>query len=1148
MAHSGFVHLHNHSQYSLLDGASRIGDMVEVAKKMNMPALALTDHGNMFGAVEFYKTAIAGGIKPIVGMEAYVAGTSRFDHKKVIGYPDGGFHLVLLVKNQVGYKNLMKLASSAYREGFYHRPRIDREILSEHHEGLIALSACQKGEIPYMLRDDRIDKAEDAIEYYGNLFDGDFYIEIQNHGLDFEIESIPKLVDIAHKYDLPLICTNDCHYMHQRDAEAHDALLCIQTGKLIADTNRMKYNTDQIYFKSSEEMRELFADYPEAIENTVKVAERCNIEIETGRLLLPAYPIPDKTKTADQFLEDLARKGLSERYDEITDVLETRLSYELSVIKQLGWAGYFLITADFIDYARKTDIPVGPGRGSAAGSLVSYCLKITNVDPIKYELLFERFLNPERISMPDIDIDFGDRKRDQIIDYVVKLYGRDNVTQIITFGTMAARGVIRDVGRVLSMPYGDVDRIAKMIPAVPDMTLKKAMKQNPDLKQLVDSDVRVAKLMELSQTLEGLTRHASTHAAGVVIAPNDLTNYVPLYKGSKGEITTQYDMKRVEQIGLLKMDFLGLRTLTVIDDAIKMIEAGHGKKVDLDALDLEEEKIYQMFGAGHTIGIFQFESSGMRDYLRKLKPSVLTDLIAMNALYRPGPLDSGMIDIYINRKQGREEVKFDHPLQEEILQDTYGVIVFQEQVLQIANRLAGYSLGQADLLRKAMGKKDPEIMQAEKKRFIAGAVANKIDRKVAERIFDLIETFARYGFNRAHSTCYALLAYQTAWLKIHYPREFMAASMTSEMGDSDRVVVLIEECRRMGIEVLPPDVNESAGMFTVVGQQIRFGLLAVKNVGHGPVEEIIKACRETGRFASLADFVARVDLHSLNKRALESLISAGAFDSINSNRRAMSEVLEAMISYGQNVQEKSHTVDMFGGGTDDATRRAPDLPDVEDYPLAVKLTAEKNMLGFYVSGHPLARFRRELANFGSVATDKIDSADDGREVLIGGIVQTKKVMLDKRGNQMAFITIEDFAGSMELIIFSDCYEKSKEFLEVDRIILASGRVSTREGQSAKLIVSNVLPLKELSRHFDCRLVLRLDRKDFAKIDKVWPILESHRGQKEVILATRKNGDELYIRPKNLMVDLSGDMVDSLKEILGESKAFLAPAGMFRRSK
>lgn len=1139
MAFSGFVHLHNHSQYSLLDGASRIDDMLEQAKKFKMPALALTDHGNMFGTIEFYKKARSAGIKPIIGMEAYVAGTSRFDHKRVAGYPDGGFHLVILAKNQTGYKNLMKLASTAYIDGFYHRPRIDREILKEHYQGLVVLSACQKGEIPYWLARGEQEKAEEACRFYAELFQDDFYIELQDHDLPMEKEAIPKLVALAQKYSLPLVATNDCHYIKRQDAEAHDALICIQTGKLVSDTDRMRYNTDQIYFKSPDEMREVFAEYPQAVENTVRIAERCNLEIELGNLLLPAFPIPDKKKEPAQYLEDLCREGLKDRYPEITKEVEDRLTYELSIINQLGWAGYFLITMDFVKYAREHGIPVGPGRGSAAGSIVSFSLGITNVDPLKYDLLFERFLNPERISMPDIDIDFGDRWRDKIIDYVVDKYGRKNVTQIITFGTMAARGVVRDVGRVLAMPYGEVDKIAKMIPAAPDMTLAKAIGQNSELKELIESDVRVEKLITLSKTLEGLTRHASTHAAGVVIAPADLTDYVPLFKSSKDEITTQFDMKWVENIGLLKMDFLGLRTLTVIHDALEMIKSGQGKEIDLDNIDLDDEKIYQLFGNGNTIGVFQFESSGMRDYLCKLKPTVLTDLVAMNALYRPGPLDSGMIDIYINRKHGKEKVSYEHPLLEKTLKDTYGVIVFQEQVLHIANRLAGYSLGQADILRKAMGKKIASMMAEQKKIFIAGALKNKVEKQVAEHIFELIETFARYGFNRAHSTCYALVAYQTAWLKVYYPHEFMAAALTSEMGDSDRVVILMEECRRMGIEVLPPDINESLGNFTVVENKIRFGMLAIKNVGKGPVEHIITAREQGGKFESLADFVSRVDLHALNKRALESMIKAGTFDSQHSNRQAMLEKLDEMVNFGQGIQKDSHTVDMFGSGKEDQTRRAPDIETTgPDWSLSQRLNYEKEMLGFYVSGHPLSTYRHELEQFATIDTLHLTEAADGREVYLGGIIQTIKVLPDKRGNQMAFVTVEDFKGSLELILFSDCYENSKEFIKVDGVILASGRISTREGQAAKLIVDRVAPLDRLAEYYNCRLVLNLDRKDYERLPDFWPLLQANQGDQEVRIRTRCNGEEVWIRPRHLKVRLTGEMVGNLKELLGDNKAYL----------
>ncbi|MFH1687068.1 MAG: DNA polymerase III subunit alpha [bacterium] len=767
MSFANFVHLHTHSQYSLLDGACRLDNVIALAKQMQMPALAITDHGNMFGAIEFYQKAGKAGIKPIIGTEAYVAGGSRHDRQPSTHYPDGGFHLVLLAKNNTGYQNLIKLSSAGYLEGFYHRPRVDKELLRKYSEGLIASSACLKGEVNWRLMQGQVEQAVATARELQDIFGpGNFYLEIQNHGIEQELLIIPKIEAISRETGIPMLATNDCHYLQKEHAPAHDALLCIQTGKMIEDQDRMRYRTDQIYFKSAGEMEKVLGDFKDALQNTIAVAEACNVELELGQLKLPVFPIPTEFVNPDQYLEHLCREGVGRLYSQVTKEIQKRLEYELGVIKQMGYAGYFLIVKDFCDYARDQKIPVGPGRGSAAGSLVSYALGITTVDPIRFGLLFERFLNPERISMPDIDIDFADRGRDKIIQYVIEKYGEDNVCQIITFGTMAARAVVRDVGRVMSMPYGDVDKIAKMIPLAVDMTLDRALKESPDLAKLVKQDQRVAKLIDYSKTLEGLARHCSTHAAGVVIAPSALTNYVPLFKGTRNEITTQFDMKRVEQIGLLKMDFLGLRTLTVIDDAVKLIGQTHPDVVlDVDHVSLDDPDVYRVFAEGNTIGIFQFESAGMRDYLRKLAPENFTDITAMNALYRPGPLDSGMVDEYIKRKRGAASIEFLHPILEEVLKDTYGVIVFQEQVLKIANLLAGYSMGRADLLRKAMGKKDAALMAEQKREFLAGAAAKKVKPAVAEEVFHQIETFARYGFNTAHSTCYAYIAYQPAWLK-----------------------------------------------------------------------------------------------------------------------------------------------------------------------------------------------------------------------------------------------------------------------------------------------------------------------------------------------------------------------------------------------
>lgn len=1142
MKYANYVHLHTHSQYSLLDGACRLDKVIELAKEYKMPALAITDHGNMFGAVEFYTKATKAGIKPIIGTEAYVAGGSRFNKKPDGKYPSGGFHLVLLAKNQTGYKNLIKLSSSGFLEGFYHRPRIDKELLRQHSEGLIATSACMKGEVNWNLLGNDVDNAvASALELQEIFGEGNFFLEMQNHGIEKEKLLIPMIDTIARQTKIPMVVTNDCHYLHRKDAEAHDALLCIQTGKLVEDSDRMRYNSDQIYFKSADEMYKLFGDFPEALENTVRIAEACNLELEMGTLHLPRFDIPTPFVDADEYVRHLAERGMNERYKKITDEIKERLDYELGIIKQMGYAGYFLIVKDFIDYARSQGIPVGPGRGSAAGSLVSYTLGITNIDPIKYSLLFERFLNPERISMPDIDIDFADRGRDKIIEYVVKKYGKDNVCQIITFGTMAARAVVRDVGRVMAVPYSEVDKIAKMIPLAVKMTLEQALHQNPDLKELYDNNVQVKKLIDLSKTLEGLARHASTHAAGVVIAPSALTDFVPLFKGSRDEITTQFDMKIVEKIGLLKMDFLGLRTLTVIDDTLKMVEENHGKKIDIDSINLDDKKVYKLFGRGDTVAIFQFESGGMRDYLRRLKPENLTDITAMNALYRPGPLDSGMIDTYIKRKKGEEKVSFLHPRMEKILKDTYGVIVFQEQVLQLANSLAGYSMGKADILRKAMGKKVAELMAEQKKEFLKGCDGQKIDPKIAQEVFDQIETFARYGFNKAHSTGYAYVAYQCAYLKTYYPSEFMAANMTSEIDSSDRIYILLDECRQMGINVLPPDVNVSEKHFTAQKGEIRFGLWAVKNVGEGAVEAIVDARTEDGPFESLEDFVSRVNLKSVNRRALESLIHAGALDNLPGRRSQKSAVVEEMIEFGHKVQANSQNADLFAAGGTVIERKAPEMPDLPDWSISQRLSIEKEVLGVYVSGHPLDRFREELHRFGTVDTEAIAAIKDGREVRFGGIISALKIMNDKRGNRMAFATLEDFKGKVEAIIFSSCFENTKDFIAVDNIIMVTGRVNTRENEAPKVIVSDIFPMDKLSERFECQLVLKVGEKTAEKeINAVTKTLEKNRGETPVMISARRNGQEYLIRSRKFGVSPQINAINKLKEILGNRAVFLAP--------
>ncbi len=1144
MKYSNFIHLHTHSQYSLLDGACRLDSAIKLAKEYKMPSLAITDHGNMFGAIEFYTKAISAGIKPIIGCEAYIAGGSRLDKKPSNIHPDGGYHLVLLVKNMIGYQNLMKLSSYGFLDGFYHRPRIDKQILREHSEGLIATSACMRGEVNWNLLAGETELAAATAREYQDIFgEGNFFLEIQNHGLEKEEILIPKIDAIARETGIPLVATNDCHYLQQKDAEAHDALLCIQTGKFVSDTDRMKYNSDQIYFKSPDEMNYLFGDFKEAIENTVRISEACNIEIELGNLKLPIFPIPKPFVDADEFLLHLCIEGLNERYGEINEEVQTRLDYELGVIRQMGYAGYFLIVKDFCDYARNNGIPVGPGRGSAAGSLVSYALRITNVDPIKFGLLFERFLNPERISMPDIDIDFADRGRDKIIQYVIEKYGKENVCQIITFGTMAARGVIRDVGRVLSVPYGEVDKLAKMIPEGPGITLDAALKKVPELRELRKNDKRIDKLLTYALTLEGLARHCSTHAAGVVIAPSALTNYVPLFKGSKDEITTQYDMNMVEKIGLLKMDFLGLRTLTVIDDTLKMVEKNHGKKIDIDNIPLEDPEVYKIFAKGNTIGVFQFESSGMRDYLKKLGPESFTDITAMNALYRPGPLDSGMINTYIECKHGHQKIEFLHPVLKEILGDTYGVIVFQEQVLKIANNLAGYSLGRADLLRKAMGKKDANLMAQQKKEFLEGADSKKIDRKISTEVFNQIETFARYGFNKAHSTCYAFIAYQTAWLKFYYPNEFMAALMTSEMNTTDRIYILLEECRRMGIEVLPPDINESNIDFYVVEGKIRFGLKAIKNVGENPSQAIVSERKKDGPFANLPDLVTRLPLRSLNRRILESLISAGACDALDGERAQQHSIVEAILEYAHKVAAHSNSHDLFADSGDIVTRVAPALPEGLEWSSSEKLANEKAMLGFYISGHPLDKYRNTLKSFTNLTMDNLTNAVDGREVTVGGIIASVKQLTDKKGNLMAFVTLEDYNGTVELILFSDCYEKCREYIEEDKMVLVAGKISTREEESAKVLCSEVLALERLADKYKCQLVIKVGEYSSDKIiDEALESLQNYKGSTPVLFAATINSSEVYIKSKKYSVNTDFEMLKNLKDILGDSSVYLRPMG------
>src|SRR5687768_2483050 len=980
-----FVHLHLHTEYSLLDGASRPEKLAAKVAQLGMPACAITDHGNMFGAVEFYNAMKAQKVKPIIGCEMYVAYGSRHDKAGVEDQQaDAGAnnHLIVLAATNEGYRNLVKLVSAGYTEGFYYKPRIDKELLREHREGLIVLSSCLKGEVSQALAGGNYGKARDAALQYKEILGADnYFLEIQDHGIPDQQKIVPMMAQLGEEVGLQLVATNDSHYLDKDDAFAHEVLLCIGTGKTLGDEKRMKFYSDDFYVKGPDEMRRVFSEYPEAANNTVRIAERIKTSFDVKGYHLPNFPVPEKYNAADYFAH-IAREGLKKRLAERKRTREPqeywdRLEREIDIIKSMGFPGYFLVVWDFIKYAKDSGIPVGPGRGSAAGSLVAYSMRITDVDPLEYQLLFERFLNPERISMPDIDIDFCMNRRGKVIDYVREKYGEENVAQIITFGTMAAKSVVRDVGRVLGHQYGFVDKISKMIPGGPGVTLTDAKKDSPLLADAIKNDEEVRKIIEIGERLEGLSRHAGMHAAGVVITPEPVTNYVPLYRTNRDEIVTQFDMRVVEKMGLVKMDFLGLRTLTVIDDAIKSAKAVEGVDIDMDGIPLDDPEVFRLFQEGRTKGVFQFESGGMVDLLRKARPTQFEDLAALNALYRPGALDAGMVDEYVRRKNGKT-VKYLVPVMKEVLEETYGVIVYQEQVMQIAQRVAGYTLGRADLLRKAMGKKDAAMMAAERVKFVDGAVANGYEKKKANEVFDYIEPFARYGFNKSHSVAYALVAYQTAWLKVHYPRHFMAALMSSEMDRTEAIVKFISEAKSMGIEVLPPDVNESRMFFTVVGPNIRFGLGAVKGVGESAVESVLEARQRIGRFSSLLGFCEEVDLRACNKKVLEALIKSGSFDFLGSSRKALFDQLDSTADSAQRAKDEKERgqnslFGMFAAAApkpraDSALQpalKAPEWPEDE------RLRYEKETLGFYITGHPLNKFNEELRLFATANTETL---------------------------------------------------------------------------------------------------------------------------------------------------------------------------------
>ncbi|RII29272.1 MAG: DNA polymerase III subunit alpha [Geobacter sp.] len=1060
-----FVHLHLHTQYSLLDGAIRLEDLIAKAKAHDMPAVAITDHGNMFGAVEFYLKCRKAGVKPIIGCEVYLAPDSRFS-RDAKGISDAAYHLVLLCQDMVGYRNLSYLTSAGYKEGFYYRPRIDRELLSGHSDGLIALSACLKGEVAMQCGRGRMEDAVATARWYSELFPDRYYIELQENTLPEQDVVNKRLLEVASELKLPLVATNDCHYLNREDARAHEVLLCIQTGKTMSDPTHMKFSAEEFYVKSPEEMARAFSYAPEAVANTVAIAERCNLELPLEKEYFFPHFEPPEGKTHDEMLEELAAEGLKERmvtilakYPEMPlerqQAYFDRLQIELDCIRQMKFPAYFLIVSDFIRWAKNKGIPVGPGRGSAAGSLVAYAIKITDLDPLPYNLLFERFLNPERISMPDIDVDFCQDRREEVIQYVVEKYGRERVCQIITFGTMKAKAVVRDVGRALNMPYGDVDRIAKLIPDDLKMTLEKAIKQEPQLKEMADGDPQVKDLLDTATCLEGLTRHASTHAAGVVVAPQQLEEYLPVYKDQKtGSINTQYSMKYVEMVGLVKFDFLGLKNLTVIQNAVRLVRDGKDPDFDITRLRDDDKESYDLITAGNTTGIFQLESSGMKEMLVKLKPSCFEDVIAACALYRPGPLGCGMVDDFIERKHGRQKVVYDLPQLEPILKDTYGVIVYQEQVMQISRTLAGYSLGRADLLRRAMGKKDPVVMAKEKEPFLAGAKEQGIDPKKAEMVFDQMAKFAEYGFNKSHSAAYALIAYQTAWLKAHYPIEFLAALLTCDMDSTDKVIKNIADCRDQGIEVLPPDINMSGLSFTVVGKSMRFGLGAVKGIGSGAVEAILEA-RKDGSFRDIFDFCERVDMRRCNKKALEALVKCGAFDSTGAARAALMEGLEAAMAYGQKIQEEKASAQVSLFGTAEVVKNNGNggmkLPVIPEWQDKEKLAFEKEALGFLITGHPLDRYKDDIKRLASSEIANLGELSDNSEVRICGIVSGLKEITTKKGDRMGFATIEDLTGSVEITVFSDVYTVASGLLKSDDPLLVTGKLENGE-KGCKILV------------------------------------------------------------------------------------------------
>src|SRR5881296_557498 len=1143
---SQFVHLHLHTDYSMLDGACDVEKLVHRVKELGMPAVAMTDHGNIFGAVHFVNAAHKAGVKPIVGCELYVC--KKEDHNIERTPPEGDTynHLLVLAENEEGYRNLTKITSEASLRGFYYKPRVSKKFLAEHSKGLIGLSGCLKGEVAERLMEDNYQAAREAAGTYRDIFGKEnFFLEIQDQGLEREHHIHPGLFRLEKDLGLPLVATNDSHYLCEDDAHAQDVMVCIQTGKSIQEPNRMKFEGTGFYVKSHDEMYRVFKDSPDVLSRTLAIAERCSMRLEKVKNPFPHFDVPDDY-TLDSYFEHVTREGFARRLEALRELeqsgrlkhslaeYEQRLARELGIIQQMRFSGYFLIVWDFIRYARDHKIPVGPGRGSAAGSLVSYSLGITDLDPLQYELFFERFLNPERISMPDIDMDFCMNRRGEVIDYVTRKYGRENVAQIITFGTMAAKAAIKDVGRAMDIPYSDVDRIAKMVPNQLNIKLDRAIKDSPALQQAYESDSQIRQLLDTARKLEGLVRNAGVHAAGVVISPRPLTELVPLHKTKNDEIVTAFDMVAIEKMGLLKMDFLGLTTLTILDDTLKLIAQTRGEHITLEGIPLHDQTTYEkVFHSGLTSGVFQFESHGMRDVLRRYKPNSIEDLTALNALYRPGPIQGGMIDDFIDRKHGRKRIEYELPELQEILQETLGVIVYQEQVMQIANRLAGYSLGEADLLRRAMGKKIAEEMAAQRERFVTGAVKNGYPPKKIEKIFDLMAQFAGYGFNKSHSAAYALLAYHTAYLKTHYPVEFMAALLTSVTGSTDDVVKYINECREMGIAVEPPDINVSDANFTPHGPAIRFGLAAVKNVGHNAIDSIVAARKvlagegaratqagptQAGRFTSIYEFCEKVDLRLLNRRVLESLIKSGAMDSLGRRAQLMA-VLDRAMDHAQKTQRDAESGQhgLFGvfqqGAEHPQESRLPETPDWDEH---TRLSNEKEILGFFITGHPLERYREKLEDLRALNTQEISaiksSTGKDENITAAGMITNLRVLKSKRGDFYAQASLEDMAGSIDMLVFPEAYRKLQEKVKLQVPVLIRGGVRIEEGANPKLTVNDILPLEEAKVPLpkSLRIRIQVENAEDATVDQLHSLCRERKGEAKVLFDVERQGDFMVV--------------------------------------